>query len=290
MSITTRRLLGGLLLLPVLLCVVADSGAAQVNVAGQVNTRAIRPAEQAFLDRMAAEFAKILPPVPAGWVEVERRIYDSGGTTSDWSAPLSADYAWLIVSSDLEARQKVVDQRLQEASEKNQGAFDAATARNQKLMEEFSAKLQAAIAKQDQALVDRLQADFKKKMDEGAKATTPSTARAPELSDTDARISISINPYNASVMAEKQLPTPTGFSWAGRREPDENSSDREGVTRYLIGNWAPDSDGSGRTLKFTPNKATVVYGIAIEIQARADRAEALFRAMSIVRLKALLQQ
>lgn len=281
MTTTTRRSSRALLLVPALLSAVVVSAGAQVN------SRPIRPAEQAFLDCVASEFAKILPPVPAGWAEVERRIYDAGGMTSDWDAPISADYEVQLVSSELEARQKVVEQREQDAADKNRGAFEAANARNQKLIEEYSAKIMAAAGRNDEAGQKRLQAELEKKMADGMPA--PSGA-APELSDTYARIRISINPYNAPVMAEKKLLAPPGFTWVGRREPDANSSAREGVTRYLIGRWVPDTEGSGHTLKYTPNKGATVYGIAMEIEARADRADALFRAMSIVRLKALLQQ
>ena len=123
MTTTTRRSSRALLLVPALLSAVVVSAGAQVN------SRPIRPAEQAFLDRVASEFAKILPPVPAGWAEVERRIYDAGGMTSDWDAPISADYEVQLVSSELEARQKVVEQREQDAADKNRGAFEAANAR-----------------------------------------------------------------------------------------------------------------------------------------------------------------
>lgn len=285
MPFSMRRNLRALLVVLVSLCVAVTSAGGQ---GGMANSRKVTAAEQAFVDRLAAEFAKILPPVPAGWAEVERKIYESGGMTSDWDAPISADYEVQFVSADLETRQKLVEKRQEEMAEKNKDAFEASAARNEKLMAEFSVKLEAAMKKQDQALIDRLQADFKKQMDAGAMAAP--SAPAPELSDTYARIRISINPYNAPVMEEQRMPTPPGFTWVGRRAPNENQSDREGVTRYLIGNWAVNTVGSGHTLKFTPNKGTVVYGIAVEIEARADRADALFRAMSIVRLKALLQQ
>lgn len=281
MTITTRRFSRALLIVPALLSVIVASAGAQVNA------RPIRPAEQAFLDRLAAEFAKILPPVPAGWAEVERRIFDTGGMTNDWDAPISADYEVQLVSSDLEARQKVVEQREQEATDKNKDAFDAATARNQKLLEEYSAKMMAAAGRNDEAGQKRLQAELEKKMAAGMPAAS---GTAPELSDTYARIRIAINPYNAPVAAEKKMLAPPGFTWVGRREPDANSSAREGVTRYLIGNWVVNTVGSGHTLKYTPNKGAVVYGIIMEIEARADRADALFKAMNITRLKALLQQ
>lgn len=281
MDTTSRRSRRALLLVSALLALVAASASAQVN------SRPIRPSEQAFLDRLAAEFAKILPPVPAGWVEVERMVYDAGGMTSDWDAPIKADYAWTIVSADIEARRKVVEQREQDAAEKDKDAFDAATARNQKLLEEYSAKMMAAAGRNDEAGQKRLQAELEKKMAAGMPAAP---GAAPELSDTDARIRITINPYSASVAAEKKMLAPPGFFWVGRREPDAHSSAREGVTRYLLGRWVPDTEGSGHTLKFTPNKGAVVYGIVLQIEARADRAEALFQAMSIVRLKALLQQ
>lgn len=274
------RFVRAFLTVTALLCVVAASANAQVN------SRKMTSAEQAFVDRLAAEFAKVLPPVPAGWTEVERRIFDAGGMTSDWDAPIQAEYEWLIVRADVEARQEVVRKREQEMADKNRDAFEAATARNQKLIEEYAAKLMAAAGRNDEAAQRRLQAELEKKMGDGMPAVSGS---APELSDTDARIHISINPYSAPVLDEKQMQPPSGFSWVGRREPHVNSSAREGVTRYLIGKWAANTVGSGHTLKYTPNKGAVVYGIVVEIEARADRADALFKAMSIERLKALLQ-
>lgn len=254
---------------------------------GMVNSRPIRPAEQAFIDRVTAEFAKILPPLPAGWTEVERKLFDAGGTVSDWDAPVQADYEWQIVVSDIEARQKKVDARQEAAAAAGKDAFEAAAARTQKLMEEFSTKLEAAMKRNDQAAATKLQQEFEKTMADAAKAAPPIVA-APELSDSYARIRVMVNPYSAPVAAEKKLPAPPSFAWAGRSEPDANHADREGVTRYLIGNWQPDGSG-GHTLKFTPNKQGIAYGIVVEIEARADRAEALFRAMNSVRLKALLQ-
>jgi hypothetical protein len=244
-------------------------------------------AEQTFVNRITAELLKILPPVPAGWAEVERRDYDAGGMTSEGVEPIQVDYELQLVSKDIEARQKIVEERQQAMIEKNRAALDAQTAKNEKLMEDFSAKLQAAIAKNDQALVDRLQADFQKRMAAGAQG--PPTVASPELSDTYARIHISINPFNSSALTiAKKIPVPVGFTAVGRSEPSEATSDREGVTSYLIGHWQPDQS-SGYTLKFTPNKGTVVYGVSIAIEARADRSDALFKTMNIARLKALLQ-
>lgn len=283
MSFSLRRITR--LLQSLSLCLAITAAAADA----QVNARPLRPAEQAFLDRLAVEFARILPPLPAGWTEVERKIHDAFGVTSDWEAPIQADYSWSIVRSDIEARQAVVEQRELDSANRNRDSFDAAAARNEKLMTEFSVKLEAAMKKQDQALVDRLQKEFQKQMEAGTRGMTPSGSRAPELSDTDAHIRLSINPYNAPVLEEKRQQAPPGIVWVGRREPDPNASAREGTTRYLIGNWIVDAAGSGHTLKFTPNKGAVVYGIVLEIEARADRADALFRAMSLVRLKALLQ-
>lgn len=279
MERSTSRSIRALVAVPALLCVMVATAHAQVN------SRKMTPAEQAFVDRLGAEFAKILPAVPAGWAEVERRIYDAGGMTSDWDAPIQADYEWVIVSADIEARQEVVRKREQDMIDKNKDAFDAAVARNQAMMEKFGVKLEAAMKKNDQAAVDRLQAEYKKKMDDGAKAAALPDVPRPEMSDTDARIRIAFNPYVAPVMDEKLMPTPPGFLFVGRSE----SSAREGLTRYVIGNWAVNTAGSGHTLKFTPNKGAVVYGIIVEIEARPDRADALFKAMSIARLKALLQ-
>ena len=69
MTVSIRGSFRALLVGPALLCAVAANAGAQ---GGMVNSRPLRPAEQAFIDRLAAEFAKILPPVPAGWAEVER--------------------------------------------------------------------------------------------------------------------------------------------------------------------------------------------------------------------------
>jgi hypothetical protein len=265
-----------------LLCIAATISPAQVN------TRPIKPAEQAWFDRVAAEFAKLLPPVPAGWSEVERRVFDPAGMVSDWEAPHQADYEVQLVVSDLETRQKAVDAREQATADRNKGAFDAAEARSQKIMNDFQAKLEAALKKNDQAAVEKLQADFAKQIAANAAGNGLQKSARPELSDSYARIRLSINPYSASQLEEKKLANPTGFVWAGRREQGENTDDREGVSRYILGAFVPDGNG-GYTLKFTPNKHAVVYGLVIEIEARADRADALFRAMNVTRLKALLQ-
>lgn len=136
----------------------------------------------------------------------------------------------------------------------------------------------------------RLQEEFEKKMAAGAKAAAAPVVAAPELSDSYARIRIHINLYNAPGLAsEKRLPAPAGFVAAGRSEPDENNADREGVNRYLLGNWKPSSANGDYTLTFTPGRQAAVYGIVVEIEARADRAEALFKVLSKVRLQALLQ-
>ena len=133
----------------------------------------------------------------------------------------------------------------------------------------------------------RPMADFQKQMALSAKG--PPVTASPELSDTYARIHISINPYNSQALTStSKMQVPAGFTAVGRAEPGEATSDREGVTSYLIGQWQPDQ-GGGYTLKFTPNKGTVVYGISVRIEGRPDRADALFKAMNITRLKALLQ-
>lgn len=282
MQVRTLRSVRTLLVVPAMLSLVVASAWAQMN------SRPLRPAEQAFLDRIAAEFAKILPPVPAGWAEVERRIYDAGGMTSDWDGPLNPTYQVQLVRTDLEARQEVVRKRGQEMTDKNRDAFEAATARTQKMMEEYGAKMQAALEKNDQAAQKRLTDEYEKNMAAASKASAMPDVPRPELSDTYAHIDISINPYNESVAAEKKILAPAGFLFAERSEPDKNSSDREGVTRYVLGAWSVNTVGGGYDLKFTPNKGAVVYGIEVRIEARADRADALFKAMNIARLKALL--
>lgn len=257
-------------------------------VGAQVNSRPIKPAEQAFVDRLASDFGKILPRVPSGWTEVERRIFDAGGSVSDWDAPIQADYEVQLVASDIEERQKIVQKREEDSSEKNKDAFEAAAARNQKLMDEFGTKLGAAAARNDTAAMRRLQADFEKNMDGGAKGSNLPTVDRKELSDSYARIRVQVNPYHAPVLAEKRLTAPAGFVWVGRRERDENNAEKEGVTRYLLGAWTPNAN-SGYTLKYTPNKGAVAYGIIVEIEARADRADALFRAMNSAALQAMLR-
>ena len=236
MELLSRRSIRALVAVPALLWVAAATAHAQVN------SRKMTPAEQTFVDRLSFEFAKILPAVPAGWAEVERRVYDAAGMTSDWEAPIQADYEWVIVSAELEAKQKVVEKREQEMADKNRDAFEAATLRNQKLIEEYSAKLVAAAGRNDEPAQKRLQAELEKKMAAGMPAMPGS---APELSDTDARIRILINPYSAPELAEKPLQVPPGFVWVGRREPQPNSSAREGTTRYLIGKWDVNTVGSG---------------------------------------------
>ena len=112
-------------------------------------------------------------------------------------------------------------------------------------------------------------------------------AAAPELSDTYARIRLHVNPYSASAQAEKKIAAPAGFTWAGRLDRNEHIDGSEGVTEYVLGSWAP-NDGSFK-LTYTPNKGAVAYGIVLEIEARKDRADAVFNAMNLAVLKGMLR-
>ncbi len=270
------------------LCGTAWSVTAQDT--GGAAIRKIRPAEQALLDRLAGEFSKILPPVPSGWVEVDKRVFDAGGTVQNMDpAPVGAEYEWRIAVADLALREEVVERRQAALVELNRGRLEAAAAANQKVMDEYAAKIEAAITRNDQAAIKRLQEEMTARMAQGLKDATPPIASAPELSDTYARIRIAVNDYNAAtVPGETRLPTPAGFVVASRRNRIESQADREGETWYLLGNWKPQA-GDSWTLQFAPNKTAAVYGVVLVIEARADRAAALFLALDKARLQALLK-
>lgn len=274
------------LMAALVLCVTAWPAGAQDTGA----IRKIRPAEQALLDRIAEEFSKILPPVPTGWIEVEKRVFDAGGMLQNMDpAPVGAEYEWRIAVADLALREAVVERRQAAVVDINRGRLEAAAAANQKVMDEYAAKIEAAITRNDQPALKRLQQEMATRLAQGLKDATPPIATAPELSDTYARIRIAINDYSAStITGDKRLVTPAGFVAAGRRDRIETQADREGETWYLLGHWKSQSEGSW-TLQFTPGRTAAVYGVVLEIEARADRAEALFRALDKARLQALLK-
>ena len=256
--------------------------------------RPIRPEERSFLERMDAELAKALPPLPAGWQLAEQMSPGIHDMVPRWEpAPAQHSIEWRIVASDRAEREARWQARLQQQVDTRQPGADALEAARLRLNDEYLPKIEAAANRNDLKTLQRLQAEFEKKMTALQGTAPPLDATAPELIDTTASIRIEVNPYSHTNHARgKPFPKTAGIVYGARIEPEATDSpDKNGVTELLLGRWKSEAAGSQTvwTLQFTDNQTARAYGLVIRIEARPDRAEALRRAMNIGRLQALLK-
>jgi len=250
-----------------------------------------KPAELAFLKRTMEAVDRALPAPPAGWKEYDRRRTDtplSELVTQCDGEPLSINLYWELTVADIDERAEKARERMgasvgSELSKMTGGAGGDAIKR----LEELTEQMTAAASRNDQAAMKRIEAEMQKAM-AAANANAPTgDIRMERCDDCTATVRITVNASQSVAGGTRRTP-PAGAAQHTRLELDKLPHNaREGISTFLVGRWS--LDGETWKLAYPPNQSTTVHGFEIQVEAKHDRAVALFGALRQSGLFKLMQ-
>jgi hypothetical protein len=248
------------------------------------------PAERATMTAVLQAAKKALPPAPTGWVIVgDDQISVTTNLCRDyedapWSYDFNREYQRV---DDQAARDKIIADAgaaSNAAYELKKPRLDAIMAKMQKLTERQVALLQKndfAGAEAMNGEKAKLEAEYKKVLDEGDSDEQFAAAAARASHDMTMNIDVAVNSNQVMPDASAtSLALPPGaraaFQWNTTREQIT-----EGHALILLGQWQRNADGSWRRVRHPEMAPTAAQVISISINADPERLAATIASIDI---------
>lgn len=266
--------------------------------------RYVNPVEAAALTTLAADLLGRVPAAPAGWTRVVRpETLDPTGHCIKAGDPIPMSLAVeLRHEAGYTERQLAIQAAVEEAMASQD--LEAQSARVQKEMDAFTARIQAAIAAGDQAAIQAIQREMEALMNP-MKASGKRIEAAQEaafrkhLADTRAEVRFELNPAYGSMAhgpgTWKRLETPAGLEAYEIDAPDELGTEarHNGSIRIVavLGAYrpVPRTDGAIEFRAAGPRAGIPpqgLHGLWVTVEATPERARALFAGLDLPALAA----